>query len=271
MQIIEGALIKMPVTLAQTVQYTLRVGEHVMDLNTQVGQMIEMDYIGKIQCIACGSATKTSFSQGHCYHCFRTLASCDSCIIKPELCHFAQGTCRQPDWGIEHCMKTHVVYLANTSGIKVGVTRQKQIPTRWIDQGAVQALPFYEVDQRLHAGQLEDYLKAHVADKTNWRAMLKGTPAMIDLKEIADTLHKDVLKEFKPDFMKRYCDDAQVVNIQYPVIQYPQKVSSLSFDKTPKIKGVLLGMKGQYLILDTGVINIRNFAGYRIQLTLCNT
>jgi hypothetical protein len=268
MTFIEGALIKMPTTLEKTVQYTLKIGAHALHLNALLGKMIAMEFTGRIVCTACGKATKKSFSQGHCFHCFRTLACCDICIIKPELCHFARGTCRQPAWGMEHCLKPHVVYLANTSGVKVGVTRLKQIPTRWIDQGAVQALVLYEVDERLHAGQLEDYLKAHVADKTHWRAMLKGNLEPIDLKQVAQSLHEHVQNEFKPHFEKRYCDDAQVVNIQYPVDRYPQKISSLSFDKTKSIQGVLLGMKGQYLILDTGVINMRNFSGYCIKMTI---
>jgi hypothetical protein len=268
METFEGALIKMPVQLAETVQYTLQVGENAIDLNALVGQTIEMEYLGEIHCVSCGRHTKKSFSQGHCFPCFRSLASCDSCIIKPELCHYAEGTCRQPEWGEQHCLKPHVVYLSNTSGIKVGVTRQQQIPTRWIDQGAVQAMPLYEIDQRLHAGQLEDFLKAHIADKTNWRAMLKGNPDLVDLKEVAKKLHAEVEKDFTPDFMKKFCDDAKVVEINYPVMHFPEKVSSQSFDKKTLVKGQLMGVKGQYLILDTGVINIRKFAGYLIKLTI---
>jgi len=268
MECFEGALVKMPVKLADTVQYTLKVGEHLIDLNAQLGNKIVMEYTGEIHCIACGRHTKKSFSQGHCFPCFRSLASCDTCIIKPELCHYAQGTCRQPEWGEQHCLKPHVVYLSNTSGIKVGVTRQQQIPTRWIDQGATQALPIYEIDQRLHAGQIEDFLKAHIADKTNWRAMLKGNAEPADLKSIAKKLHQQVEKEFDADFMKRFCDDATVVGINYPVLQYPEKVSSQSFDKKQIVEGSIMGIKGQYLILDTGVINIRKFAGYQVKVSI---
>lgn len=263
-----GELLKMPVQLADPVQYTLKVGEHDIDLTSRIGEEIIMEYLDEIHCVACGRHIKKSFNQGHCFPCFRTLAACDSCIVKPELCHYAQGTCRQPEWGETHCLKPHIVYLSNTSGIKVGVTRQKQIPTRWIDQGAVQALPLYEVDQRLHAGQLEDFLKAHIADKTNWRAMLKGNPEEVDLKLVAEQLHQEVEKEFTGDFMKRFCDDAEIVDISYPVLQFPKKVSSQSFDKKQVVQGKLMGIKGQYLILDTGVINIRKFAGYYVKVSI---
>lgn len=263
-----GSLYKMPAKLAEPVQYTLTVGEHHIDLNALLGQHIKLEYLDEIHCISCGRLTKKSFSKGHCFVCFRTLAACDSCILKPELCHIAKGTCRQPEWGEEHCLKPHVVYLSNTSGLKVGVTRQKQIPTRWIDQGAVQALPFYQVDQRLHAGKLEDFLKAHIADKTNWRAMLKGESSPEDLKAKAAELHEIVEKEFEPDFMKLFCSDAQVVEINYPVLQYPDKVTSQSFDKKKIVEGTLMGIKGQYLILDTGVINIRKFSGYLVRVSI---
>lgn len=267
MDVFEGALAKMPVELADPVKYTLKVGEHYIDLNAQIGKTIRMEYSGEIHCIFCDRHTKKSFNQGYCFVCFRTLAACDTCIIKPELCHIAEGTCRQPEWGKEHCLKPHVVYLANTSGLKVGVTRQKQIPTRWIDQGAVQAMPFFAVDQRLHAGQLETFLKKYIADKTNWRAMLKGSPEPIDLKARAKELLDEVNKHFELDFMKQYCEDANIVDINYPVLSYPEKVTSQSFDKKEVVEGQLMGVKGQYLILDTGVINIRKFGGYYIKVS----
>jgi hypothetical protein len=67
--------------------------------------------------------------------------------MKPETCHYHLGTCREPDWAQNHCFRPHIVYLANSSGVKVGITRKTQIPTRWLDQGASQALPIFEVQQ----------------------------------------------------------------------------------------------------------------------------
>ena len=64
---------------------------------------------------------------------------------------------------------------------------------------------------------------------------------------------------------KTLLDD--VVNIDYPVLKYPTKVVSLSFDKNPVIAGVLNGIKGQYLLLEGGVLNMRKFSSYHLTLS----
>jgi len=203
----------------------------------------------------------------------RSLAECDNCIMRPETCHFAAGTCRDEEWALSHCMQDHIVYLANSSGAKVGITRGTQVPTRWIDQGASQALPIFRVNTRLLSGKLEDLLRQQVSDRTDWRRMLKGVPDAIDLPALRDQLFDTIstqldafLNEQKEDAVEVLLS-AEPVDIQYPVIEYPEKVSSLNFDKTHEIHGQLLGIKGQYLILDKGVINIRKFGGYHIRLS----
>lgn len=272
-QQISGVLEKMRVRLDEPVSYTLQLGEQQrIALNPLVGHYIRLEYSGAIHCLGCGRKTNKSFSQGYCYPCFKKLPQCDSCIVKPETCHFAAGTCRDPDWGLKHCFRPHVVYLANSSGLKVGITRKEQIPTRWIDQGAIQALPILEVDNRLHSGLVEQIFAAHVADKTNWRAMLKGQVDPIDLKAERDRLlalcHAE-LEQLRSahgnDAIRE--TDAEVVKIAYPVANYPSKVSSLNLDKTPVVEGTLQGIKGQYLILDTGVINLRKFGAYNISFS----
>ncbi|NBP93900.1 MAG: DUF2797 domain-containing protein [Gammaproteobacteria bacterium] len=150
---------------------------------------------GTISCIACGRNTNKSFNQGHCYPCFKRLASCDQCILKPELCHFHEGTCREPEWGKAQCFGPHVVYLANSSGLKVGITRASQIPTRWIDQGASQALPIFEVADRRTAGLIEAQMRSFVSDRTDWRKMLKGAPPPLCLKTERNRL-LDGVREF---------------------------------------------------------------------------
>ena len=243
-------------------------------MNDLIGKNISLQYSGEINCIACGRKTNKSYGQGHCYPCFRDLASCDMCIMKPETCHYDAGTCREPEWGEQHCMQAHYVYLANSSGVKVGITRGTQIPTRWIDQGAGQALPIFNVATRLQSGLLEVELKNHVSDRTDWRKMLKGDPEPIDLAEVRDRLVAEssaVIEELKQRFGNdaiEFLPDAEQVEIQYPVENYPEKIKSFNFDKQEKIEGVLLGIKGQYLILDTGVLNIRKFSGYNIALSV---
>lgn len=268
----KGNIRKMKVELSSPVSYEMPIGDELFPMNDHVSKNIRLDYDGEINCISCGRKTNKSFGQGHCYPCFRDLAECDMCIMKPETCHYAAGTCRQPEWGDEHCMQTHYVYLANTSGVKVGITRGNQVPTRWIDQGAGQALPIFRVQTRLQSGLLEVELKNHVSDRTDWRKMLKGMPDPIDLAGERDRLVEesaaaiDALKGQFGDEAIQFLSAEEQVEIHYPVDQYPEKVKSYNFDKQGTIEGILMGIKGQYLILDTGVLNIRKFAGYNIEL-----
>jgi hypothetical protein len=253
------------------VQYKLPIGEALVPMNELIGGHIKLSYQGEINCIACGRKTSKSFGQGHCFPCFRSLASCDMCIMKPETCHYAAGTCREPVWGEAHCFIPHYVYLANSSGVKVGITRETQVPTRWMDQGAAQALAVFEVKNRLQSGMLEVVLKEHVSDRTDWRKLLKGDAEPIDLKSLRDELLATCEKSVAAIIDEQGADairviDEEVVNISYPVSEYPEKIKSLNFDKQPEIQGTLLGIKGQYLMLDSGVLNIRKFSGYNIQL-----
>jgi hypothetical protein len=185
--------------------------------------------------------------------------------MKPETCHYHLGTCREPSWGLDNCFTPHVIYLANSSGVKVGITRKSNIPNRWIDQGAVSALPILEVDTRLKSGKIEVALKDFVNDKTNWRKMLKNEVEVINLKQVRDELLPKI--QLLIDELDAKMLNNETLEINYPVVEYPSKISSLSFDKTPLISGLLKGIKGQYLILDVGVLNIRKFGSYNITLT----
>lgn len=268
-----GILRKMHSKLVEPVEYNFVLNNEEVSLAPWLGKPLRLTYTGKIYCLHCGRLTKKSFNQGYCYPCFMRLAQCDTCIVKPELCHYAAGTCREPQWGEQHCMQPHVVYLANSSTLKVGITRQGQIPTRWIDQGAVAALPILKVQSRYLSGLMEVAFKDHVADKTNWQQMLKSEAAPIDLAAERDLLLPQVEDALR-DLHHRFGDDAvkllseaQVVHIRYPVLTYPSKVKSLSFDKEPVVEGILEGIKGQYLLFDTGVINIRKFGGYELEFS----
>ena len=187
------------------------------------------------------------------------------CIMKPETCHHHLGTCREPEWGLSNCFSSHVVYLANSSGPKVGITRETNMPGRWIDQGAISALPILKVNSRIDSGKAESALKPFIADKTNWRKMLTNEVGQTDLIAKKTELLSEI-----PDLIEtlraKLLDD-ETINISYPVIKYPTKIVSLSFDKTPNISGVLEGIKGQYLLLDSGVLNLRKFSSYRIELS----
>ncbi len=265
-----GSLSKMAVRLGETAQYAFRLDEQEVPVNPLLGKRVRLEFLGAIHCTHCGRKTKKSFSQGYCYPCFTKLAQCDSCIVSPEKCHFDAGTCREPEWGERFCMTDHVVYLANSSGVKVGITRASQIPTRWLDQGASQALPIFRVATRQQSGLVEDLLRTQVADKTNWRALLKGDAVPLDLPAIRDQLLESCAEGIAA-LQQRFglqaiqpVGDADVLEIRYPVEAYPTKVASHDLEKTPVVEGILRGIKGQYLILDTGVINLRKYTAYQV-------
>jgi len=267
-----GVIRKMVVEATEPVSYWLPMGEERLELKSLLGSQVTLEFTGQIYCIECGRKTNKSFNQGYCFPCVRSLAACDMCIVKPELCHYDQGTCREPAWGESHCMRPHVVYLANSSGLKVGITRASQVPTRWIDQGAVQALPLYEVDSRLQSGWLEVALKRYISDRTDWRAMLKGDPSQLDLLVERDRLLGEASVDLAQCQLKigsaamRSLEGAQEARFKYPVLHYPEKIKAHNFDKQARVEGCLQGVKGQYMILDTGVLNIRKFAGYEVDL-----
>jgi len=268
-----GHLRKMRAQLEEGLaHYALPTDDVVTPLNDLIGEVISLTWSGEIHCIHCGRKTKKSFNQGYCYPCFKRLAQCDSCIVKPEKCHYHAGTCREPEWGEAHCMIDHFVYLANTSGLKVGITRGTQVPTRWIDQGATQAMAVFRVASRLDSGLVEVLFAEHVADKTAWQANLKGPGEDIDLAGARDRLFEDcatglaALEKERGIGAITRLEDEEPTAIRFPVLEYPEKVRSLTFDKQAEVTGRLMGIKGQYLMLDTGVINIRRHAGYRVSL-----
>ena len=260
---------KMRARLASPIAYFL----HDLPLNSLLGKFIQLQFTGEIYCLACGRRTAKSFNQGYCFPCSQRLAQCDLCFVRPERCHFAQGTCRQPAWAETYCMQPHYVYLANSSGLKVGITRQNQAVSRWIDQGASQALPIFQMSCRYHAGLIEHCLAQQVADKTNWRQLLQKEAQPIDLTAERNNALANLAKpiaeiEEKFDLQLKLLASETVMNFHYPILKYPQRLKSLNLDKTPLIEGKLEGIKGQYLLLDSGVLNVRKFTGYQVSI-LC--
>ncbi|MFY9179203.1 MAG: DUF2797 domain-containing protein [Venatoribacter sp.] len=273
-----GSLEKMLITPDQQglAHYRLNLGSNSeLNLNQALEKRIQMEFAGQINCRHCQRLTRTSFGQGYCYPCFTSLAQCDSCMMAPEKCHYHLGTCREPEWGERVCFADHIVYLANSSGLKVGITRVSQMPTRWLDQGATQALPIARVASRRISGLLEDTFRQQVADRTSWQKMLKGVAPEIDLSQARDELFRTFAKQL--DALKHEFGENAITLLKedefqfsYPVLSYPTKVTSHNFDKTPAVSGRLLGLKGQYLMLDSGVMNLRKFTSYQISFALCD-
>lgn len=198
-------------------------------------------------------------------------------MMSPEKCHYDAGTCRDPEWAQDFCMTDHFVYLANSTGVKVGITRGTQLPTRWLDQGAIQAVPIFRVATRQQSGFVEDVLRSQVADRTNWRTLLKGDVEPIDLIAIREQL-MDSCEQPLLELQQRFglqaiqpINDVDILDIAYPVQAYPTKIKSFNLDKDPVAEGTLIGIKGQYLLFDTGVINIRKYTSYQLAVSTRNS
>lgn len=261
----EGVLTKMQTEIGNPIQYYLVFENSFLNVNQLLNKEMEISFQG-YQCLNCGKKKKI-FRQGFCYDCFISSASAGDWIMKPEL-STAHLDIEDRDLEYEKRvqLQPHIVYLALSSEVKVGVTRKTQVPTRWIDQGAIEAVPIVEVPNRYLAGITEVALKDHYSDKTNWRKMLQNEiPAMDIIYE------RNKLEPLLPDEVKEYFHTTpeKMYHLEYPVLQYPKKVNSLSLDKTPVFNGKLAGIKGQYLLFEDGtVFNIRTFEGYVVKITL---
>lgn len=246
--------------LDNPVQYTLMLGEDAVPMNEFVGKDIHFHYEGRINCVVCGRLTKKSFGQGMCYPCFMNSPQNSECIVRPELCEGHLGKGRDAEWEEKYHNKPHIVYLALVDKVKVGVTRDANLPTRWIDQGAWKTVILAETPYRRLAGEIEVFLKDFITDRTHWQKMLKDVRGEgIDLLEEKDAL----LDEMDEELGQYYSENDTVTEIIYPVLEYPTKVKSMNFDKMPDVGGRLTGIRGQYLMFEGGnVINLRKFSGY---------
>jgi len=256
---------KMMTELNDEVQYYLDVENDSLNLNQLLNRDIEISFEG-YQCLCCGKEKKI-FRQGFCYDCFYESAAVGDWIMKPELSKAHLGIeDRNLEFEKKVQLKPHVVYLALSSNVKVGVTRKTQVPTRWIDQGASKAIEIVEVPNRYLAGITEVALKEYVADKTSWQKMLKNNIAEADLIE-----EREKLKAYIPEEAKDYflANNGKVTEIKYPVLQYPTKIKTLNLEKSNLFFGKLKGIKGQYLLFEDGtVFNVRNSEGYRVIITV---
>jgi len=260
----QGVLKKMLTENGNPINYYLDLEDDFLNLNQLLDKKINIKF-KKYQCLNCGKDKKI-YRQGYCYDCFFDMPQTGDWVMHPELstAHLDKED-RDLAYEKDVQLKPHIVYLANSSNIKVGVTRKSQIPTRWIDQGAHEAIILVEVPNRYLAGITEVALKDHVSDKTNWRKMLTNNITDVDLKA-----EKERLSAFIPNEIKQYYgQNTKEVHLDFPVVQYPTKVKSLSLNKTLHFSGILKGIKGQYLIFDDGtVFNVRSYEGYVVNLIL---
>lgn len=260
-----GQIRKMHTKIADEVIYELPIGDEMVNMNQFIGKEITLTYQNKIECVKCGRETVKSFNQGFCYPCFKNAPEAADWIIHPEKSQAHLGI-EDRDLEFEKSvqLQPHVVYLSLTSGIKVGITRGPQVPTRWIDQGAVKAIKLAITPNRYLAGMIEVSLKAHLDDKTNWRKMLMNVYPDVDL-----IAKKEEVKSLLDEEYHQYIETKdEVLTIPFPVTDYPVKVKSIGFDKVPEYTGVLKGIKGQYLLFENGIVlNIRKHGGYIVSLS----
>lgn len=260
----QGVLKKMITENSHIVQYYLDLESDFINMNQLLNRNLEIAFV-KYRCMNC-HIEKEIYRQGFCKNCFFDIPSAGDWIMRPELSKAHLGE-EDRDLAYEKSvqLQPHIVYLANSSNVKVGVTRKQQVPTRWIDQGAHEAIEIVEVPNRYLAGITEVALKAHVADKTNWRKMLKNDIEEVDLKSWQ---HK--LKAFIPEEAQEYfIENNSLTQINFPVHQYPETPKSLNIAKEKSYTGKLVGIKGQYLIFeDQKVFNIRSNEGIVVRLTI---
>lgn len=243
--------------------YLIHTSNGDINMNDIIGLDVKISYTNRIICSACGKITRKSYGQGYCYPCFISVPETEDCVLRPELCLAHEGIARDMSFATKHCLINHIVYLALSGGLKVGVTRHHQVPTRWVDQGAVRSIKLIVTPNRYLAGMAEVSLKNIFADKTNWRKMLQGVDEDTNIYEMK---HMALQALSKKGVALDVADDMEYW-IDYPVKQYPQKISSINFDKSSTAKGKLMGIKGQYLIFDSNeVLNIRTHTGYEVEM-----
>lgn len=250
------------------IEYSLLLDGENLSVNSLIGKQIQLQHTGAIFCSSCGTKIKKTFQDGLCFKCFQSAPEASECILRPELCRAHLGEGRDIEWEQANHNQPHVVYLAASDTVKVGVTRATQIPFRWMDQGAASAIRLAETPNRYEAGKLEVALKSFFTDKTNWQRMLKNEiDESIDLEEEKWSLHD----QLPSDLTEFFSENDEIIQLHYPVEQYPEKIKSLSLDKTPLIEGKLSGIKGQYLLFEDGsVINIRKHTGYEVVILVVN-
>lgn len=242
-------------------RYELEVGDAVVVLNEHIGQGVTLRLHPQRHCIHCSASVRKLYGGGYCYDCFTTLARCDLCVVSPERCHYEQGTCREPEWGEAFCMQPHVVYLSNTSGPKIGITRADRVLRRWLDQGARQGLVIAHVPTRHAAGLVEAHFKRHLNDRTDWRRLVSGEPVPADLRSLARELRRDT--RVPP---LHWQEESDLVDIEYPVQRYspPRRVPLTA--QQPSYADNLQGLIGQYLLFGGGVLNLGAYRGMTLSI-----
>ena len=260
----QGVVKKMVTELDTPVNYFIEFEDNFIHLNQFIEKSFKFKCIG-YSCLSCSDSVNI-YRQGFCKSCFFESPLAADWIMRPELskAHLNIGD-RDLDYEKKIQLQPHIVYLSNTGRIKVGVTRKSQIPYRWIDQGAHEAVELLQTPNRFLAGEAEVALKKYMSDKTNWRSMLKNERDSSNIKS-----SKDQAKNFLPSNLLHYFNDASnVVSIDFPVMEFPDNPKSIKLNKDLVFSGTLKGVKGQYLIFENNqVLNYRAHEGHIFKIEI---
>lgn len=245
------------------VRYRLETGSGDLLLNDWIGRVVRLRHTGLISCLGCSKTIQRTYNDGYCFQCLQSLAECDECMMKPELCHYERGTCRDPAWGRANCLVPHRVYLARSSAVKVGITREDPVEVRWMDQGAVEGMVIALVPDRKTSGLMETAIARRIEDRTDFRKMLRGEVAGEPLEDVFRTVEPYVPAALR----KHLLPERRLVAIRYPLEKPPGKIKVATLDRQPDLRGVLEGIKGQYLVFDGFVMNVRAHGGHEVELS----
>lgn len=261
---VSGQILKMTHEWRDPIQYYLSVDEKPCPLTDKVGKVVSIKFSGLITCVECGRKITKTYNDGYCFPCARDLPENALCSVRPETCEHEFGNEKDREFFRNYCNVDHYVYLSLTSGVKVGVTRHYNVPSRWIDQGAVKALIVARTSQRALAGKIEVALAKNMPDKTNWRKMIKGDIEDVDLAQAWENA-----RQWVPEDLRCYIvGDEKVQIFNYPVLEVPQKIVSHDLNKMREFTDTLCGVKGQYLIFRNSVFNVRKYSGFHVEFTL---
>ena len=256
---------------AMNVRYTLEVGDARIALAPLLGTQLRVESLRRTTCRHCGAVTPQRYGDGYCYRCFSTLARCDLCVVSPDRCHYAEGTCREPEWGQQFCMRPHAVYLANSGGAKVGIARLDNVPGRFIDQGAAEAMVVMTTATRQQAGFVEKAIGRHLSEQSDWRAIAAQTPIEIDLEALLKQLRRAAgaaLEELDVRFphQLKWIARPERLTFRYPTLGGVARLEQLKLDPERALGGALVGVRGPYLLFERGLFNVRAHGGEHVRI-----
>lgn len=241
------------------------IGRHLVDVNTLIGKKLRLHWPGMAECQSCRGIFSSLQAQGLCRKCFFESPMAGPSMVRPELSTAHLGIADR-DLEFERALQLqpHSVYLADSGGVKVGVTRTRQQVTRWLDQGASTAQVIAITDNRYEAGLIEVALKEHFSDKTDWRRMLAGETFDADFAAAIG-----VALEAIPSDLKRFAQADGVKHQAHWSLAPGFRAKSVKFSNHgDEIEAVLAGQRGQYLAFTDGrAINLRSHEGLFIGIS----